>query len=80
MPGNPWNIAYRRHGRVLKNVYNDPQALKTGMANYAFMDGHVEAMAYPETWKPIGPNPFGGTNPKTPWQVTGWIKGLPQQD
>jgi prepilin-type N-terminal cleavage/methylation domain-containing protein/prepilin-type processing-associated H-X9-DG protein len=80
MPGNPWNVAYRRHSRVLKTTYNDPQGMKAGLANYAFMDGHVETMTFPDTWKPIGPNPFGGTNPKTAWQVTGWVDGLPQQN
>jgi prepilin-type processing-associated H-X9-DG protein len=80
MSTNPWNVAYRRHSRSLKQTYNDPYALKSALANYAFMDGHAETLTYNETWKPIGPNPRGGTNPMTPWQVTGWIKGLPQQD
>jgi prepilin-type processing-associated H-X9-DG protein len=55
--------------------------MKAGLANYAFMDGQVETLAYTDTWKPIGPNPLGGTkNAKTMWQVAGWIQGLPQQD
>ena len=43
--------------------------------------GHVETMAYVDTWKPIGPNPLGGTTyHQTMWQVAGWTKGLPQQN
>ena len=52
-------------------------------ANYAFMDGHVETIAYSDTWKPIGPNPLGvpnAQNHKTMWQVAGWTAGLPQQN
>ncbi|HYO11063.1 MAG TPA: prepilin-type N-terminal cleavage/methylation domain-containing protein [Tepidisphaeraceae bacterium] len=83
MPANPWNVAYRRHSRSLKPTYNDPYAMKSALANYAFLDGHVETLTYTETWAPIGPNPLNpatGKNPKTRWQVTGWTKGLPQQD
>jgi prepilin-type N-terminal cleavage/methylation domain-containing protein/prepilin-type processing-associated H-X9-DG protein len=81
MPTNPWNVAYRRHSRSLKPTYNDPYAMKSAQANYAFMDGHVDTLTYTETWRPIGPNPIGGTkNAKTMWQVAGWTKGLPQQD
>ena len=81
MPTNPWNVAYRRHSRSLKQTYNDPYALKSAQANYAFLDGHVETMTYAETWQPIGANPLGGTkNNKTPWQLIGWTVGLPQQD
>jgi prepilin-type processing-associated H-X9-DG protein len=83
MPANPWNVAYRRHSRVIKPTYNDPYAMKSGLANYAFLDGHVETLAYTDTWKPIGPNPLGipnAKNAKTMWQVTGWVAGQPQQD
>jgi prepilin-type N-terminal cleavage/methylation domain-containing protein/prepilin-type processing-associated H-X9-DG protein len=80
MATNPWNVAFRRHSRAY-GKQNDPVALKTGRANYAFLDGHVETMAYVDTWKPIGPNPLGGTTyHKTMWQVAGWTKGLPQQN
>ena len=83
MPTNPWNVAYRRHSRVLKAKQDDPYAMKSGQANYAFMDGHVETLAYTDTWKPIGPNPLGvpnAQNHKTMWQVAGWTAGLPQQN
>jgi prepilin-type processing-associated H-X9-DG protein len=80
MPKNPWNVAYRRHSRSVKPTYDDPHAMKSALANYGFLDGHVETLTYDETWKPIGPSPLGGKNPKTPWQITGWVKGLPQQD
>jgi prepilin-type N-terminal cleavage/methylation domain-containing protein/prepilin-type processing-associated H-X9-DG protein len=86
MPGNPWNIAYRRHSRVIKAKQDDPYAMKSGLANYAFLDGHVETMAYTDTWKPIGPNPLGipnAKNAKTMWQVAGWVlttPTTPQQD
>jgi prepilin-type N-terminal cleavage/methylation domain-containing protein/prepilin-type processing-associated H-X9-DG protein len=71
MPGNAWNVAYRRHSRDLAPP-NSPESLKRGQANYAFLDGHVEQLAYVDTWQPVGGN-------KKPWQVTGFVSGLPQQ-
>jgi prepilin-type processing-associated H-X9-DG protein len=61
---NPWNVAFRRHSVALGR-YNDAAALKKGQANYAFMDGHVETLAWEETWVSLGEK-------KTPWQVTGF--------
>jgi prepilin-type processing-associated H-X9-DG protein/prepilin-type N-terminal cleavage/methylation domain-containing protein len=79
MPINAWNVAYRRHSRDNLPI-NSAASLKRGLANYAFLDGHVETLAFSDTWAPVGANPFGGTNPKTPWQIYGWVSGLPQQN
>jgi prepilin-type N-terminal cleavage/methylation domain-containing protein/prepilin-type processing-associated H-X9-DG protein len=61
---NAWNVSYRRHSNTAGVVGSAP-TLKNGQANYAFMDGHVETMAWPDTWKSLG-------DKKTPWQVTGF--------
>jgi prepilin-type processing-associated H-X9-DG protein len=71
LPQNPWNIAFRRHSRNYAATMSD-EAMKKGLANYAFADGHVETLTYKETWVSLGEN-------KTPWQVTNFIKGMPNQ-
>jgi prepilin-type processing-associated H-X9-DG protein len=43
---NRVNMAYKRHPKEWNN--------------YAFADGHAEAMAWFDTWKPIGPPPPAG--------------------
>ena len=69
---NPFNVAYRRHSRTTGG-YNDPQNIGRGLANYAFMDGHVETLTWKDTWQSLG---YVGTNlEKTPWQVTGFLPG-----
>jgi prepilin-type N-terminal cleavage/methylation domain-containing protein/prepilin-type processing-associated H-X9-DG protein len=73
MPANPWNVAFRRHSqKQTTSSTPDATALKVGQANYAFLDGHVETLRYDQTWTPLG-------GAKTMWQVTGFVKGLPQQ-
>jgi prepilin-type N-terminal cleavage/methylation domain-containing protein/prepilin-type processing-associated H-X9-DG protein len=61
---NPWNVAFRRHSQTIGS-WNSAVSLKNGQANYAFMDGHVETLAWPDTWKSLGEK-------KTPWQVIGF--------
>jgi prepilin-type processing-associated H-X9-DG protein/prepilin-type N-terminal cleavage/methylation domain-containing protein len=40
-----------------------------GRANYGFVDGHVEALTWEETWKPIGPRePIGGLRLRSMWR------------
>lgn len=71
MSTNAWNIAYRRHSRNSDPV-NSTTSLQQGLANYAFIDGHVETMTYASTWVKIDDR-------KSMWQVTGFVPGLPQQ-
>jgi prepilin-type N-terminal cleavage/methylation domain-containing protein/prepilin-type processing-associated H-X9-DG protein len=76
-PNNPYNVAFRRHSKFTgawesMSAQARTQAIEKGMANYGFMDGHVETLVYSDTWKPLGNN-------KTPWQVTGFVPGLPNQ-
>ncbi len=68
---NPWNLAFRRHSRNLAATMSD-EAMKKGLANYAFADGHVETLTFNETWVSLGQN-------KTPWQVTNFVRGMPNQ-
>ncbi len=68
---NPWNLAFRRHSRNLSNTMS-ADAMKKGLANYAFADGHVETLTFNETWVSLGEN-------KTPWQVTNFVKGMLNQ-
>jgi prepilin-type N-terminal cleavage/methylation domain-containing protein/prepilin-type processing-associated H-X9-DG protein len=69
---NPYNVAFRRHSRQFNGPWDTlpaaerARAIRSGQANYAFMDGHVETLSFPDTWRPLG-----GT--KTPWQVTGFV-------
>jgi prepilin-type N-terminal cleavage/methylation domain-containing protein/prepilin-type processing-associated H-X9-DG protein len=69
---NPYNVAFRRHSRQFNGGWDTlpaserQRAIRTGLANYAFMDGHVETMAFPDTWRAVGGN-------KTPWQVAGFV-------
>jgi prepilin-type processing-associated H-X9-DG protein len=69
---NPYNVSFRRHSRQFNGGWDTlPQAerlraIKQGLANYAFMDGHVDTMTFPDTWKSAGGN-------KTAWQVTGFV-------
>lgn len=64
---NPWNVAYRRHSRTFGS-WDSATSLQRGLANYAFLDGHVETLTWEQTWTPLG----GG---KTPWQLTGFVPG-----
>jgi prepilin-type N-terminal cleavage/methylation domain-containing protein/prepilin-type processing-associated H-X9-DG protein len=61
---NSYNVAYRRHSRTI-GLWNSTPTLKNGKANYAFLDGHVEALSFLDTWVSLG-------GKKTPWQVTGF--------
>jgi prepilin-type processing-associated H-X9-DG protein len=49
---NRKNMAFRRHPKELNN--------------YTFADGHAEAMAWQDTWKPIGPPPASGQDAAIP--------------
>lgn len=68
---NPWNLAFRRHSRNMSNTMSE-DAMKKGLANYAFADGHVETLTFNQTWESVGDN-------KTMWQVANFIKGMPNQ-
>ena len=82
---NPYNVAFRRHSKYngrweSMSQWDRDQALKKGTANYAFLDGHVETLAWNDTWTPLGivgiGQGAGGSNlEKTPWQVTGFLNG-----
>jgi prepilin-type N-terminal cleavage/methylation domain-containing protein/prepilin-type processing-associated H-X9-DG protein len=69
---NPYNVAFRRHSRQFNGPWDTlpgperVRAVQQGQTNYAFMDGHIETLRFPDTWKSVG-----GT--KTPWQVTGFV-------
>lgn len=69
---NPFNVAYRRHSRTTGS-YADPQNISRGMANYAFMDGHVETLTWNETWQSLGYAAPGLE--RTPWQVMAFLPG-----
>ena len=82
---NPYNVAFRRHSTYTgtweqMSQYHRDQALKKGKANYAYLDGHVETLAWNDTWQSLGivspGRGQGGTDlEKTPWQVTGFLDG-----
>ena len=82
---NPYNVAFRRHSRyngVWESMSQGDReaAIKKGLGNYAFMDGHVETLRWNDTWKSLGVVATGtGSNgsdlEKTPWQVTGFLPG-----
>jgi prepilin-type processing-associated H-X9-DG protein len=69
---NPYNVAFRRHSRQFNGPWDNlsaserDRARRTGLANYAFMDGHVETLTFPDTWQSVGDG-------KTAWQVTGFL-------
>ncbi len=75
---NPYNVAFRRHSRNLGSYENETPAgraaiIQRGRANYAFMDGHVDTLTWPDTWPSLG---FAAPGlEKTPWQVTGFLAG-----
>lgn len=68
---NPWNLAFRRHSRNLSHTMS-ADAMKKGLANYGFADGHVETLTFNQTWESLGEN-------KTPWQLANFVKGMPNQ-
>lgn len=68
---NPWNLAFRRHSRNQSTTMS-ADAMKKGLANYAFADGHVETMTFNDTWVSLGGS-------KTMWQVANFVKGMPNQ-
>jgi prepilin-type N-terminal cleavage/methylation domain-containing protein/prepilin-type processing-associated H-X9-DG protein len=82
---NPYNIAFRRHSPYTgmwerMSQYDRDQAIRKGMANYAFIDGHVETLIWNDTWQSLGivekGKGQGGTDlEKTLWQVTGFLDG-----
>jgi prepilin-type N-terminal cleavage/methylation domain-containing protein/prepilin-type processing-associated H-X9-DG protein len=69
---NPYNVAFRRHSRQFNGGWDTlaaserQRAVRQGLANYAFMDGHVDTLSFPDTWRAVGAN-------KTPWQVAGFV-------
>jgi prepilin-type processing-associated H-X9-DG protein len=82
---NPYNVAFRRHSRYngtweSMSQYSRDTAIRKGLANYAYMDGHVDTLGWNDTWKSLGivggGAGAGGTDlEKTPWQVTGFLDG-----
>jgi prepilin-type processing-associated H-X9-DG protein len=81
---NPYNVAFRRHSpynATWENMsqFQRDQALKKGLANYAYLDGHVDTLAWNDTWGSLGSAGFDATTSrdfeKTPWQVTGFVAG-----
>jgi len=76
---NPYNCAFRRHSRAMGS-FDNAQAIKKGLANYAFLDGHVETLTWNDTWQSLGivaagKGAAGSDLEKTPWQVTGFLNG-----
>jgi len=55
-PNTYGNVSYKRHGGM---------TLRTGKANYAFADGHVERLGFNDTWKQLGGST---TQPRNMWR------------